>query len=113
MDYKDEKGRRPVCFAFDRREMEVLGLYGSTVGDIYFVFNPQWSRVHGTSLTTHANKGTSVKAFFAMLGPGVKAHNLIDRRIRAVDVVPTVCALTGLPIPKDCEGAVIYQALEK
>lgn len=112
LDYKDEQGRRPVAFAFNRDEMEVLGLYGSTVGDIYFVFNPQWARVHGTSLTTHKNKGTSVKAFFAMMGPGVKAHNLIDRRIRAVDVVPTVCALTGLPVPKDCEGAVIYQALE-
>ncbi|MEE0511400.1 MAG: alkaline phosphatase family protein [Peptococcaceae bacterium] len=113
LDYKDEQGRRPVAFAFDRDEMEVLGLYGSTVGDIYFVFNPEWTRVHGTSLTTHSYKGTSVKAFFAMMGAGVKAHNLIERRVRAVDVVPTVCALTGIPVPKDCEGAVIYQALEQ
>lgn len=113
LDYKDENGRRPVCFAFDRQEMEVLGLYGSTVGDIYFVFNPEWTRVHGTSLTTHRYKGTSVKAFCAMMGPGIKEHNLIDRRIRAVDIVPTLCALTGIPVPQDCEGAVIYQALEK
>jgi len=113
LDYKDEKGRRPVNFAFNREEMEVLGLYGSTVGDIYFVFNPEWTRVHGTSLTTHRNKGTSVKAFFAMMGAGVKSNNLIDRRIRAVDVVPTVCEIAGLPIPKDCEGAIIYQAIEE
>lgn len=113
LDYKDENGRRPVCFAFNRYEMEVLGLYGENVGDIYFVFNPEWTRVHGTSLTTHRYKGTSVKAFFAMVGPGVKAGAKLERRIRAVDVVPTVCTLTGLPIPQDCEGAVIYQALEK
>lgn len=113
LDYKDDQGRRPICFVFNRDEMEVLGLYGSTVGDIYFVFNPEWTRVHGTSLTTHKNRGTSVKAVFAMMGPGVKKHNLIDRRIRAVDVVPTVCALTGLPVPADCEGAIIYQALEE
>ncbi len=112
LDYKDEHGRRSVCFAFNRQEMEVLGLYGENVGDIYFVFNPEWTRVHGTSLTTHSYKGTSVKAFFAMLGPGVKEHTRLSRRIRAVDVVPTACALTGLPLPADCEGAVIYQALK-
>ena len=112
LDYKDDQGRRPICFAFDRDEMEVLGLYGSTVGDIYFVFNPEYGRVHGTTLTTHSYSGTSVKAFCAMTGPGIKKHNLIDRRIRAVDIVPTVCHLTGIPAPKDCEGGIIYQALE-
>jgi arylsulfatase A-like enzyme len=32
--------------------------------------------------------------------------------VRLADVVPTLCHLAELPVPKDCEGAVIYQALE-
>jgi hypothetical protein len=33
-------------------------------------------------------------------------------RARSTDITPTVCYLAELPVPKDCEGAIIYQALE-
>lgn len=113
LDYKDEQGRRPIRFAFKRPDMEVLGLYGSNVGDIYFVFDARWSRVHGTSLTTASYKGTSVKAFFAMNGAGVKKGVRLARRIHAVDVVPTICALLNIPVPGQCEGGIIYQGLDE
>lgn len=35
------------------------------------------------------------------------------RVIREVDVAPTVSALMGIPIPAQCEGAPVYQILEK
>jgi hypothetical protein len=28
------------------------------------------------------------------------------------DIVPTVCHLAELPIPRQCDGAILYQALE-
>ena len=37
---------------------------------------------------------------------------VIDRTVWLVDIVPTVCYLMDLPVPRDAEGAVIYQALE-
>lgn len=113
LDYKDPKnGERPFTFAFKRDEMKVLGLYGENVGDIYFVFNPRWARVHGTSLTTHSYKGTSVQAFFAMNGAGVKKGAKLNRPIHAIDVVPTICAVTGISVPAQCEGGILYQGIE-
>jgi len=28
------------------------------------------------------------------------------------DIVPTICHLTGVPVPAQTEGAIVYQALE-
>jgi len=33
-------------------------------------------------------------------------------RARSADITPTICYLAELPVPKDCEGGIIYQALE-
>ena len=114
LSYRDPKnGRRPICFAFRKDEMKLLGLYGNHVGDIYFTFNPSWTRVHGTSLTTHSYKGTSVACLFMMAGPGVKKGSVIKRHVRIVDIVPTICYLSDIPVPRDAEGGIIYQAMEE
>jgi len=42
-----------------------LGLYGDHVGDIYFTYNPSWTRVHGTQLTTAATKAHPLDAFLS------------------------------------------------
>lgn len=112
--YRDPKsGRRPINFALRKEDMKVLGLYGEHVGDIYFTFNPSWTRVHGTQLTTSSYKGTSVGCLFMMTGPGVKKGEIIKRPVRVVDIAPTISWLTGIPAPKDAEGGIIYQALEE
>ncbi|MGB9608145.1 MAG: hypothetical protein ACPL7E_06380, partial [bacterium] len=36
----------------------------------------------------------------------------LERQVNIADLVPTICYITGLPVPKECEGAVIYQAIE-
>ena len=45
-------------------------------------------------------------------GPGIKANCLTDRIIKHVDVTPTAATLLGVRMPRDCEGAPIYQILE-
>ncbi len=111
--YRDpNNGRRPVSIALNKRDMKVLGLYGENVGDIYFTFNPSWTRVHGTQLTTAGYKGTSVGCLFMAAGAGIKKGAVLKRPVRIVDIVPTICHLTGIPVPRDCEGGIIYQALE-
>jgi len=50
--------------------------------------------------------------FIAMTGPGVRQGNFIRRSAKLEDIVPTLCYLGELSVPADCEGGVIYQALE-
>ena len=49
---------------------------------------------------------------FALSGPGVKKGHVLERNVSLKDLVPTVCNLMDLPVPADCEGAVVYQALD-
>ena len=37
---------------------------------------------------------------------------MLKRNLSLVDVTPTICHVMKLPVPRDCEGAIIYQALE-
>ena len=53
-----------------------------------------------------------MRGLFIMAGPGVKKGEVLKRSVWINDVVPTICYLAELPVPKDCEGAIIYQALE-
>jgi arylsulfatase A-like enzyme len=37
---------------------------------------------------------------------------MLKRTVHLVDLVPTLCHVADLPVPRDAEGAIIYQALE-
>ena len=47
-----------------------------------------------------------------MVGAGVRKCVELERQVRVVDVAPTLCYLLGLPMPKNVEGGVVYEALE-
>ncbi|MHB1130870.1 MAG: hypothetical protein ACYC4L_00595 [Chloroflexota bacterium] len=47
-----------------------------------------------------------------MDGPGVKRGGVVERPVELADVAPTLCYLAETPVPADCEGGVIYQALD-
>lgn len=112
-NYRDPRtGRRIITFALNRRDMEAIGLGGPTCGDIVYFLHEDFSRTHGNGLSNQTNYGYSTKSLFMMAGAGVKKGAVIDRKVRAVDIVPTICHLAGAPMPKDVEGGVIYQALE-
>jgi arylsulfatase A-like enzyme len=49
---------------------------------------------------------------FIMAGPGVKQGEKIDRTVRLVDVVPTVCHLAEWPVPAQCEGGSFTRPLK-
>ena len=54
-----------------------------------------------------------MRGLLMMHGPGIKAGERLQRTVWLVDIVPTVCYLMGIPVPAQCEGAVVYQALEE
>jgi arylsulfatase A-like enzyme len=62
-------------------------------------------------LLTPSNCTTIVTG--AWPGPGVRKGEHVERNVWLTDVCPTICHLASLPVPKQCEGAIAYQALEE
>nr|WP_315989055.1 alkaline phosphatase family protein [Desulforamulus aquiferis] len=112
--YKDpHTGKRIITLALNRTDMELVGLGGENCGDIFYIMEPTFARCHGNALSSHCNLGYSMKPLLMLVGAGFKKGGaVIDRQVKAVDIVPTICHLAGAPMPKNVEGAVIYQYLE-
>lgn len=115
-DYTDpQTGIKPIMLAVRREEALFFGLYGEQgerVGDIVYAINPRYGRQHGPAWPTHEIGIGSLRGLFIMTGPGIKKGETLKRRVDLVDVAPTLCHLTELPIPRHAEGGIIYQALE-
>ena len=105
-------GRRPVALALGPEDRRILGHYSDRSGDVIYAINPEFGREHGQELTTARYGIGDLHSTFIMAGPGVRQGEVLERNVWLADIVPTLCHLTGLPVPKQCEGAVLYQALE-
>jgi hypothetical protein len=46
-----------------------------------------------------------------LAGPGVLQGKSVRRPLELADLAPTICYLAELPVPADCEGGIVYQAL--
>jgi len=113
-NYRDPKtGRRVVTFALKQSEMELVGLDGTHTGDIFFQLENDFSREHGNGLSNAQRAGHSLRCLLIAAGAGIKKNTVIDRKVRIVDIVPTICHLQNLPLPEQVEGAIVYQMLEQ
>jgi predicted AlkP superfamily phosphohydrolase/phosphomutase len=112
-DYTDPvTGKKPFSLVLRREDARVLGLHGERIGDIVFALGNEWGGQHGNVLPTAQFGLGEVKGLLLMAGPGVKHGVRLERTVWSTDVVPTICYLTELPVPKDAEGGIMYQALE-
>jgi predicted AlkP superfamily phosphohydrolase/phosphomutase len=112
-DYTDPAtGKKPFTLALRKEDARVLGLHGDRIGDVVFAMGNDWGGQHGNFLPTAEFGLGQVKGLLIMAGPGVKQGVRLERTVWLTDLVPTICYLAELPIPKDTEGAIIYQALE-
>ncbi len=105
-------GERIISFALTRDEMEIVGMGGEHVGDILYQVRPEYCNEHAFSPTTCTNEGYSLNNLCIMSGAGFKKGVEINRTVRIVDVVPTLCHLAEVPMLSNVEGGVIWQALE-
>ena len=111
-DYTDaRRGVKPIVFALKKDDARILGLYGDYVGDVVYGVRADVDHEHGRQLTTGDYGVGGMRALFIMAGPGVKKNVELDRNVWLTDIVPTICYLSGFPVPAQAEGAVIYQAL--
>lgn len=112
-DYRDpETGRSPFALVLKQEDALILGIRGPRCGDVIYAMEGSYAYLHGQHLPTTQFGISSLRSLFVMAGPGVKHGVRLDRTIWLQDVVPTACYLMDLPVPRDCEGAVVYQALE-
>ncbi len=112
-DYTDPRtGIKPITLAVRREEARFFGLHGDRVGDIIYSIDPRYGEQHGTAWPTHEIGIGSLKGLFMMAGPGIRKGKVLERTVHLVDLVPTLCHVADLPIPRDTEGAIVYQALE-
>lgn len=110
--YRDpHTGGRVVAFAMTREEMEAVGMGGEHCGDIFFQLTKDYGEEHAHAPSYVTNHGYSLACLCMMAGNGLKQGEWINRPIRIVDIVPTICHVSGVRQLKNVEGGVIYQAL--
>ena len=108
-------GLHPFNLALRKVDMRYVGLYGdptaTKVGDVVFTVREPFGPNHGLQLSTAA-WGMGSNASLCMLwGSGVRRGVTLDRTVWLTDVTPTICHMLDVPVPRDTQGAVLYQAL--
>lgn len=112
--YRLETGTRLVSLVLRNQDAALLGMNGPECGDLVYWLTEGPNRPHGDSLSTYrGHLGSSVSPIFIAAGPGIKKDFRTERVIRQVDVAPTVALLAGVRMPAQCEGAPVYQILDK
>ena len=107
-------GKRMIGLALRNKDAMLLGLGGDRCGDIIFFTAEGYTGDHGDSLsTTYGVEDTSVSPIFIAAGPGIKEGYKTNRMIREVDFAPTLAVLGGVRMPRECEGAPVYQILTR
>jgi len=107
-------GKRIVNIALRNKDAKLLGMGGPECGDIIYFLEEGFNHLHGDAMsTTEGYFDTSVSPIFFAAGVGIKKGIKTERMIREVDVAPTVATILGVDMPAQCEGAPVYQILEK
>ena len=104
--------KRIVSVALRNREAVLLGQGGPEAGDILLWHAEGYNFDHDDCLsTTLGESDTSVSPIFIGAGKGFKQGFYTDRMIRQIDFAATVAVLGGVRMPRNCEGAPVYQIL--
>ena len=105
-------GKRPVSLALSKQDARILGLYGDWVGDVVYAVYPWVAGQHGNILPSAEWGIGSLRGLLTFTGSGIKKGHRMERTCNLIDIVPTICYLMDLPLPKTAEGAVLYQAFK-
>jgi len=112
-EYRDpESGRKPVVLALRKEDARFIGMHGDWVGDVIYGISGDFGAQHAPQVPTAGYGIGDLRGLFALSGPNVRKGVELERTVWIQDLVPTICYLTGWPVPAQAEGAVIYQAME-
>ena len=109
-------GLHPYNLVLRRVDMRYVGLYGDPtnkkIGDILLTLREPFGGTHGEQLSTARWGLGSNTSLLMMRGPGVRRGLRLKRTAWLTDIVPTICHLIGVKVPRQTEGSILYQALE-
>ena len=106
-------GKRVIGLALRNKDAIILGYGGDQCGDIIIWTAEGYNDDHFDAITTtYGLNYTSLMPILIAAGKGINP-GLTKRAIRQVDFAPTVAVIGGVRMPRECEGAPIYQILEK
>ncbi|NJN81846.1 MAG: hypothetical protein HC802_05850 [Caldilineaceae bacterium] len=110
--YKDpQTGRHPFALALTHEDAEMVNLTGDLVGDVVYALRPEFDGAHGKQLPSVTFGMAGQHCTFIMPARISKRVVALQRQVRVVDVAPTLCYLLGMPMPRNVEGGVVYEAL--
>lgn len=114
LDYKHpDTGERPILLAVRKEDARVFGMGGAQAGDVVYALKPEYMAEHGYGFPTGESGCGSLKNLLMFRGPNIKKGYRYERPRWLADIVPTLCYITGNPVPNDTEGGVIYQIMEE
>ena len=110
--YKHPKsGKHAYSLVMKKHEAEMIGLFGDRIGDVVFALRPECDLEHGRELPTSRVGDVTMRSLFLMAGPNVKEGLHLKGMAQLVSVAPTIAYLAGIPMPRNAEGAILYEAL--
>ena len=110
--YKHPKtGKSAFQLVLKKHEAEIIGHYGDRIGDVIYAVRPEADGEHGRELPTSRVKDISIRSTFILAGPNVKEGLHLKGMAYLTSVAPTIAYLLGIPIPRNAEGAILYEAL--
>jgi len=112
-EFKDPvSGKKPIVLALKKEDARIIGVHGDWAGDVIYGISGEFGGQHSPNVPTATYGMGDLRGFFVMSGPNIKKGAELDRTVWIHDLVPTLCYMTGWPIPAQAEGSVIYQAME-
>ncbi|MHB1134601.1 MAG: alkaline phosphatase family protein [Chloroflexota bacterium] len=113
LDYTDPvTGLHPYALVLRKEDAALLGLWGERVGDIVFALRPEFDLEHGGQLPTARIGDLTIRSLLFMRGPNIKQGVKLQNLTQIVAVTPTICHMLGLPMPKQSEGPILWEAME-
>jgi hypothetical protein len=122
LDWKTPAKERVIALALRRKDSHMLGYYGTQCGDVTFHYNsgfswfgrkgktlsPSLEANHGPQMPVTFSKLSDNLAFYVLSGPafprGLRRDEEALGYIHITDLVPTVCAASGVPAPVTATG---------
>ena len=105
-------GKRVISVALRNKDAVLLGQGGPEAGDICYWVSENCAYDHADTLSTAwGQANTSVSPIFIAAGKGIKP-GYTNRVIRQIDFAATVATVGGVRMPRECEGAPVYQILD-
>jgi len=124
LDAKDDKGRHAFRAVMPIEEAARFGVAGDFAGDIFVISTEpdkpakeEFHQLHpdpGTWDWPRLNSGAhSDDSYFVIAGPGIRKGYRREKPTMITSVAPTLAASLGIPVPKDADGAVLWDFIEE